>query len=116
MFFLRLLKKRLLSTYSVMSLSELRELVLDREAWRAAIHGVAKSRTWLSDWSDLIVSSSYVIPSKVLLCHLPSCSIFTAQIHKIVRIWGNNPALASKSSSPSVHKIEISYYIIWEKF
>ena len=37
-----------------MSLSELRELVMDREAWRAAIHGVTKSRTWLSDWSDLI--------------------------------------------------------------
>ena len=34
---------------SVMSLSELRELVRDREAWRAAIHGVAKSRTRLSD-------------------------------------------------------------------
>ena len=35
------------------SLSELRELVLDREAWRAAIHGVAKSRTRLSDWTEL---------------------------------------------------------------
>ena len=38
-----------------MSLSELRELVMDREAWRAAIHRVAKSRTRLSDWSDLII-------------------------------------------------------------
>ena len=34
-----------------MSLSELRELVMNREAWRAAIHGVAKSRTRLSDWT-----------------------------------------------------------------
>ena len=37
-----------------MSFSKLRELVMDREAWRAAIHVVAKSRTRLSDWSDLI--------------------------------------------------------------
>ena len=36
-----------------MSLGELRELVMDREAWHAAIHGVTKSRTWLSDWTEL---------------------------------------------------------------
>ena len=40
-------------TDSMVSLIELRELVMDREAWRAAIHRVAKSQTWLSDWTEL---------------------------------------------------------------
>ena len=35
-----------------MSLGELRELVMDREAWHGAIHGVANSQTWLSDWTE----------------------------------------------------------------
>ena len=36
-----------------MSLSEIRGLVMDREAWRAEIHGVSKSQKWLSDWTEL---------------------------------------------------------------
>ena len=46
-------------TYSMdVSLSELREMAIDREAWQAAIHGVAKSRTRLSDWTELNWSDS----------------------------------------------------------
>ena len=57
-----------------MSLSELRELVMDREAWRAAIHGVAKNQTQLSDWTDgtisfyLLILNSFLSPT--LLCSL----------------------------------------------
>ena len=38
-----------------MNLSQLRELVMDREVWRAVVHGVAKSQTQLSDWTDLML-------------------------------------------------------------
>ena len=42
-----------ITDWVAMSLSKLRELVMDREAWRAAVHAVTKSRTQLSDWTNL---------------------------------------------------------------
>ena len=71
-----------------MSLSELRALVMDREAWRAVIHGVAKSRRRLSDWSDLIWSDEYTwlfrqsFPSTIS----NSCAIYGIILHWILMI------------------------------
>ena len=69
------------------SMSELQELVMDREAWCAVIHGVTKSRAWLSDWTELMVKlfnfSHIKIPSS-------GAKWFTQYIIIIngrVRIW-----------------------------
>ena len=61
-----------------MSLSELQELVMDREAWHAAIHGVTKSQTRLSDWTEV----NWTEGVSGYFCHLPAsgtaiCSIIS---------------------------------------
>ena len=55
-----------------MSLSELWELVMDKEAWRAAIHGVEKSQTRLRNWTEVKVKSDFCDPMD---CSLPGSSL-----------------------------------------
>ena len=47
-----------------LSLSKLQEMVKDREGWRAAVHGVAKSRTWLSDWTTTTAHTQRCVVSR----------------------------------------------------
>ena len=58
------------------SLSELRELVMDREAWRAVIHGVTKSQTRLSNWTELKRMPTCQHPKRIKCCslHLMRCT------------------------------------------
>ena len=80
-----------------MSLSKLQEVVMDREAWRAVIHGVTKSRTWLSDWTELNwmswLKSGYHVVNFYI--KLRGFGIYKAAY----RIWGLLKWLSGKESA-----------------
>ena len=89
------------------SLSELRELVMDREAWCAAIHGVAKSQTWLSDWTEL--NRSYFS----VFLYVPKLNIVLSYVPL---------ALSNKHSFPTFIRkkviffnVVVSYLILWHR-
>ena len=88
------------------SLSELRELVMDREAWRAAIHGVTKSRTQLSDWSNLIWSDLIPCPNTLFrFTGLSWCKQCKLGNKTIYRKWSSFPKLLSHPSDPKGQNI-----------
>ena len=73
-----------------MSLSKLQEAVKDREAWCAAVHGITKSWTWLSDWTEMndpaiLLRGIYLV--KIIIWKDTCIQMFIVAVYTVVRTW-----------------------------
>ena len=96
------------------SLSELQELVMDREAWRAAYHGVEKSLTQLSDWTELNWIQFFIVPAPI---YIPTNSVWEfLSLHTptfiICRLFDDGVAFIFKYIAGVMHVLKHSVKLV----